>query len=188
MQTSNYDPLSEFHLHQTDEKTYALIAHIIAMLEQEKSNLDLLYRNLSNILGETEATSILKLICRNKHIDYLNFMEKAQVSYLRHFSPRLILHMLCLPGNYVAVRLQIDHDTAAKLLAELRNEFTIDDPIVWLKQVLSQAEKESLRYQHAKDDLLHGLNVVNQPTDTAEERKIKQRKLKPSLRPPYEKG
>lgn len=179
-----FDTLAEFHLHNFEDRTYALMAHLISVLQNEKNTgLETKYRNLANILGDAEATSMLKLICRLEHVDYLELMQQCQTSPQRHFSPRLLLLLLLFSANYISIKLQIDIDTTTKLLQQLRGTFTIDDPIAWLQRLLTQVEKHRVSMQLAKDDLMHGLDPTNQPLDTAEHRKIKERKLKPYLRP-----
>lgn len=91
--------------------------------------------------------------------------------------------MLFFSANYISQKLQIDIDTTKQLLNQLHGTFTIDDPILWLQRLLNQVEKQRIHMQLAKDDLMHGLAPINQPTDTAEERKIKERKFKIRFRP-----
>lgn len=182
-----YDTLSEFHLRNPDTKIYALIAHIVYVLEQiPDGDREQLQRNLSNLLGEAESMRILQLICHKQDIDYLALMQKCQSITIKHISPRLLLHIMCLPVPYVAQKLEIDQERVFALLQELHAVFTIDDPIYWLKMFLAQTEKDRLYLQQAKQDLLHGLAVVNQPVDTAEERRIRERKFHLRYKPPYE--
>jgi hypothetical protein len=90
--------------------------------------------------------------------------------------------MLFFSANYMSLKLQVDLDTTNQLLEQLHGTFTIDDPVQWLQRLLAQVEKQRIHMQLAKDELIHGLDPTDQPTDTAELRKIKERKIKPQLR------
>jgi len=165
------DTLTEFHLHNPNNVAYTLLAHLISVLEDR--NLETPHdtpRNVTNLLGETESTSILKLVCQKNHVDYLQLLQDCQDITIKHISPRLLLHIACLPAPYVAEKLQIDEYRVNQLLDQLKKNFTIDDPILWLKRALNLTEKERIHAQQDKENLLHGLAVVNQPVDTAEER------------------
>lgn len=175
-----YDPLANFHLHNPDTNAYARIAHLVSILDRRTDdNTDWVIQNISNILGEAESGRILQLICEKSHLNQAQLISHCQQLTTYKISPRLLLHIACLPTYFVADKLQIDEDRVMQLLNELRKIFTIDDPILWLKRLLSQTEKEQLFYERSKEELLHGLAVVNQPVDTAEERKLRERKLKP---------
>lgn len=154
------------------------------MLEKDRNSaLETKYRNIANILEEGAATNILKLVCRLEHVDYLALIQQSQLSSYKHFSPRMLLLMLFFSANYISLKLQIDIDTTTQLLQQLHSTFTIDDPILWLQRLLSQVEKNRLRMQLAKEELMRGLDTTSQPLDTAEDRKLKERKLKPYLKP-----
>jgi hypothetical protein len=182
-----YDTLLGYHAQNTDNIAYSSMAHLIVVLEEyDGTNLNLVGRNVSNLLGEVEAMHIMHLICQRSHIDYLELMQDCQKITLRHITPRLLLQIACLPISYVEDKLEIDQFWASQLLDKLRHNFTIDDPILWLKRLLNQTEKERLHYAHAKEDLLHGLAVTNQPVDTAEERKLKDRRQYLNFKPPFE--
>lgn len=182
----HFDSLSEFHLGNPDSKVYSIVAHLLYVLEQmPNGEREQIQRNISNLLGEAESTRILQLICHKQNIDYLGVLQKCQEITLKHISPRVLLHIYCLPIPYVAEELQIDPYRVAELLAELQHIFTTDDPVLWLKLFLAQTEKDRL-YLQAKANLLHGIEPVNQPVDTAEERKIKERKLQFRFKPPTE--
>lgn len=186
MQDHTIDTLAEFHMQNPDNTAYALIAHLISVLENhEGSDQQKTWRNISNILGEMQSERILHLMCQIDHIDYAQLIQDCQSITLTHISPRLMLHLAILPVSYVSKELQIDDYWSEQLLEQFHKQFTIDNPIVWLKRFLSITEKERLRYGHEKQDLLLGRAVVNAPIDTAEERRIKHsHRLRPDLEPP----
>ena len=178
------DTLSVFHMHNPDISSYALIAHVVSILEQKDfQDPGVILRNISNLLEEAESTHLLHLICQKLHVDYLSLMQTCQGIAMKHMAPRVLLHLMLFPPIYISQKLEIDPQIAVELLNELRRSFTIDDPILWLKRLLSITEKERLRYTNAQQDLIHGLAPVNQPVDTAEERKQRDRRFKPTLRP-----
>jgi hypothetical protein len=178
------DTLAGFHLRNPDTASYALIAHLISILDKKDfTNHKIILRNVTSILQDAEATHILHLMCQKMHVDYLSLLETCQQIAQRHITPRLLLHILLLPPSYISQQLEVDPIIALELLNELYRSFNIDDPIEWLKGLLNSTQKARLHEQHAKEDLLHGLAVVDQPIDTAEERKLRDRRLKPVLRP-----
>jgi hypothetical protein len=185
-QHNTIDTLAEFHMHNHPDKVYALLAHIIAILDIPTANdtQDDTYRNISNLLGDLESIKIMQLFCHIYHIDYLELMHECQTITLKRISPRLLLHIMFLPTPYVANKLEIDVYFAQELLTHLRNAFTIDQPLLWLRRLLDQTNKERLHDNEAKHDLLMGRSIAEQPVDTAEERKIKLRKFHLTLKPP----
>lgn len=180
------DTIPEFHMQHPDDQVYALIAHMISVLETHQArNIKAAYQNISNMLGEGEATRILKVMCQVQHVDYLELMKDCQSVTLRRVSPRLLLHIAVLPVPFVASQLQIDQYWAGQLLDQLHKHFTIDDPIVWLKSLLSITEQERMRYSKAKEDVRLGRAVVDPPADTAEYRRTQQwHRLRQDLKPP----
>lgn len=178
--------LTKFQMQNPDDATFAFIAHLITVLEtKDNPDLEHTWRNVNNILGEVESRRILQTMCRLLHVDYLALMQKCQAITLRRVSPRLLLHLSILPVPLVSVKLQIDQYWAAQLLEEFHREFTIDDPIVWLKNFLAITEQQRLRYSKEKDDLLMGRAIIGTPRDTAEYRRTNiLNRLKPHLTPP----
>ncbi|HSX20128.1 MAG TPA: hypothetical protein VLG38_03275 [Gammaproteobacteria bacterium] len=169
------DMLPEFHMQHPDDAVYALIAHLVVVLETyDNEDIATAYRNVANILGETEATRILHVMCQVMHVDYLELMQECQAITSRHLSPRLLLHMAVLPVPYVAEQLEVDQYWAAQLLDQFRKHFTIDPPILWLKSFLNITEQERLRYSKEKEDLLMGRAITGTPKDTAEYRRATQ--------------
>lgn len=180
-----HDKLEGFHIYGPPEREIcAVVAQMISILEQKDSHKpEEVFHSVSSLLSESVSSQVLHLLCEKTHIDYLSLMQTTQGIALRHLSPKILLHFMLFPPIYLAQKLEIDPQIAVELLNELRRSFIIDEPLVWLKRLLSYIEKERAHYAQAKQDLLHGLAVVNQPVDTAEERKIRARKLKPILKP-----
>lgn len=185
MEYHGFDSLAEFHLEHSDDKIQALIAHLVAILEEgHDKDINDVSRNLSNILGEAESAAILKLICRKLDIDYLQLMENCQIVGHHHVTPRLLLHILCLPKYYVADKLQVDINLVSALLNELHNSLTQDSAIPWLKHLLALTVKERFRPELEKQNVLLGLDVASAPRDTAEYRRSWLRRLGLRFRPP----
>lgn len=181
------DTLHEYHMQNPDDAAYALIAHLINSLETHASgDMNDAYRNVANILGEVEANRILHVMCQINHIDYLSLMQDCQKVTSKRITARLLLHMSLFPVGFVAGQLQIDSSTAAKLLEELRKNFTIDNPILWLQSFLTITEQERARYGKEKHDLLMGRAVTNAPRDTHEAKRKRDElhRLRPDLKPP----
>lgn len=180
------DTLAEFHMQHPDDAVYALMAHLISVLEANDSQeIDITFRNVTNLLGEVESTRILHVMCQHMHIDYPSLIQECQGITQHKVTPKLLLHLSVLPVSYVSKELQIDEYWASKLLDQFHKHFTIDSPILWLKSFLNMTEKERLRYGKEKEDLLHGLAVTGVPTDTAEYRRTqKLHHLRPDLKPP----
>lgn len=168
-ETKVFDTLSEFHLQSLDLRIYALMIALAGVINNPEQ--------ASELLGEAEAARILQIICRAYDVDYLNLIATIQQQTNKHITPRILLHILILPVPYVSEKLQIDQDLVAQLLDQLHHTFTIDDPIDWLKNLLHTIEKSIKRHALTKENQLHGLAVTEQPLDTAEERKLCERKL-----------
>lgn len=186
MKEGPINTLTEFQMHNPDDAAFALIAHLIVILEtKDESDLEHTWRNVNNILGEIESRRMLQTMCRLMHVDYLELMQKCQAITLRRVSPRLLLHLAVLPVTLVSEKLQVDQYWASQLLEEFHRQFTIDDPILWLKRFLAITEEERMRYSKEKHDLLMGRAIVGTPRDTAEYRRANiLHRLRPRLTPP----
>lgn len=177
------DTLHEFHMQHPDDAAFALIAHLIIILEQQDQvDMDQTWRNITNLLGDVEANRVLHAMCRIDHIDYFALLGTCQDLTSRHITARLLLHLAVLPISFVAGKLQIDQYWANKLLEAFNKEFTIDDPILWLKSYLAITEEERMRYSKAKHDLLLGRETTATPVDSAEYRRQRRRYLQ--FKPP----
>jgi hypothetical protein len=183
----HFDTLAEFHFHNPDNAAYATIAHLVTLLEQGETGSDraTILRSIADLIGDAEALHILQIACRKLHVDYLKLINECQSIAGSHIiAPRLLMYLICLPIPYISEKLQVDEYRASQLLDELRRNFIIDDPIKWLKLLLELIEQERLHYAKQKEDLLHGLAVTTQPVDTAEERKLRERRLNPLIKAP----
>jgi hypothetical protein len=181
------DSLQEFHMRNPDDSAYALIAHLIHVLEfYNKSDINNAYRNIANILSETAANRILHVMCQLKHVDYLSLIQDCQATTSKKISARLLLHLSIFPLGFVANQLEIDNYTASQLLAEFHKSFSIDSPVIWLQSFLNITEQERLRYGKEKHDLLLGREVTNTPKDTHEARRKHDKlyRLRPDLKFP----
>ena len=185
METRKFDTLSEFHLKKIPEsRVYALVALLICALEEEiPHNQSQIANQISEILGDRESKRILELLCLKFGVDYSKFIQECHELYGGHASARMLLHIAILSLSFVCGVLQIDEDEASQLLDHFRHTFTIDSPLSWLKAMLHQSEKQRLYVRQAKELLMLGRESVGQPVDTAEERKLKHRRLHPSSIP-----
>ena len=75
-------------------------------------------------------------------------------------------------GDYIANVLELNLIQTKQMIEQLRHTFTIDNPVLWLAVWLCNMKIRLLPIK-SRDELLHGLEVVNQPVDTREERRQK---------------
>lgn len=180
-----FDSLHALHLDSSDAKIYGLIEQIVGLLDNmEPGNEWQTYEQISTILGEAQSTRILELICQKLNVDYHTLLNNCQ-SIADKVDPsskhikvtaRLLLHMLLVSISFVCNKLQVDENCVEQMLVQLRHNFTIDSPLSWLRAFLKQTEHERKHQVEVQEKLLHSGYAVGQATDTAEERKVKERK------------
>lgn len=167
--SKKFDTLSRFHMQNPDFKAYEQMARLLQALENEQEDI------ATDILDETNSPHIIQLLCNKTDVDLAELYTETQIMTRQQISPRLLLHIIFLSLGKVSNELEIDYDETFQILQHLKSTFTIDDPILWLKRFLEQCEQEHLKLREQHHKLMHGLEVVNQPLDTAEERRVKER-------------
>ncbi len=179
-----FDSLHALHLENSDSKVYALIEKIAALLESmDPAHEWQTYEQISALLGDAESTRILELMCQKLNVDYAKLMHTCQQEldtdkpggHIK-VTARLLLHMLLVSISFVCNKLQVDPNTVEQMLIQLRQNFTIDTPLPWLRAFLKQTEHERKHQLEVQEKLLHSGYAVEQAPDTAEERKVKERK------------
>ena len=185
-ETDKSGTLNEFNLHNLDRRTYELVENIIEVLElQNSENQEYVKRKLDEILDDDQAAVVLQVICQRMGINVKQLIDKFATS-IGHIPPhKLLIHLLFIENCYnsvvfVSKQLDLDPGMAAYLLDQLRHSFTVDDPIVWLKLLLAQTEKALVFRKAEKQKLMSGLAITVQEEDTAEARKLKERRLNPA--------
>lgn len=139
----------------------------------------------NNLLTDNNSHIILKFLCYLSGISYDRLINNCtNVTEIENHAalPRLLCQLLCMWGScfsdtYMSKVLELDVIEVQQLIGHLRNTFTIDNPVLWLQGLAAKYEKSRLAPLKNKQDLVHGREVVNQPVDTREERRIRNRNL-----------
>lgn len=114
-------------------------------------------------------TALLKEPGSSDHTHLLMLIEKllAELMYLRKY----------YKNSALAEQLELDIEEANYLIEQLKGSYNIDDPLSWLKGFIAQSNKTRLNSKVKKSELMRGLQAIEQAEDTAEERKLRDRKL-----------
>lgn len=180
-----FDSLHALHLGGSEVKIYGLIEQIVILLDNMAPGSEWqTYEQISAVLGEAQSTRILELICQKLNVDYATLLhncqsiaDKAEPSTTHiKVTARLLLHMLLVSISFVCNKLQVDENCVEQMLVQLRHNFTIDSPLSWLRAFLKLTEHERKHQIEIQEKLLHSGYAVGQAPDTAEERKVKERK------------
>lgn len=182
MSHTNKSALSEYALHQDRSASFQLLAHLLAIYEEPGYSEQERNLHIHNLLQRPGSTHLLQMLCNAHHLDHVALIDRLQEQTNYHIGPILVLHLICLPLDYVADALELDKEYAAILVAELKANFHGDDPMYWLKSLLQNMAKTQQHYQRQQQEL-HGLQATNQAHDTHEDRKLRDRKLKPRNEP-----
>ena len=151
------------------------------------SRVSILEKLRRNLLNEQNSHVILKFLCYISGVSYDRLLSSCYEKFNqqeKHIDlPKLLCHLLCMWGScfsdtYMSKVLELDVIEVQQLISHLRSTFTIDNPIMWLQGLAAKYERNRLSPLKCKQDLMHGLDVVNQPVDTREDRRIKNRNLK----------
>jgi len=129
-------------------------------IQTSNSKIRMLVDNISALIVENNPQDRL-------HIYKLIEQLIAEITYLKK----------CYSNSALANQLEIDIEEATYLIEQLKNSYNIDDPIAWIKSFIDQANKNKSHASVKKSELMRGLQAIGQAEDTAEERKLKERKF-----------
>ena len=78
----------------------------------------------------------------------------------------------------MAKELELDIEEITYLIEQFKKSYNVEDPLTWIKNFIAHSNKNRL-HARAKTEQLHGIQAVDaaHDVDTAETRKLKERKL-----------
>ena len=113
-------------------------------------------------------TTLLQDPGSSDHTHLLLLIEKllVELMYIRK----------CYQNFALAEQLDLDIEEATYLIEQLKGSYNIDDPLSWIKRFIAQSNKTRLNSKVKNSELMRGLQAIEQAEDTAEERKLRDRK------------